>query len=78
MLSREIVRRNQIKLASTENSQKCLITLYIIGWVIIITGHNGRWSFRTGLNNIQLFGTFKKKVHTGCLIIEFVWTSLPK
>ena len=38
MWSRETVRRNQIEPAETENlsnSQKCLITLHIVGWVII-------------------------------------------
>ena len=36
--SHETVHRNRIKLVATEkslNSQKCLITLYIAGWVII-------------------------------------------
>ena len=38
MWSRETVRRNRIEPAETENlsnSQKCLITLHIVGWVII-------------------------------------------
>ena len=38
MLSHETVLQNRIKLVATEktlNSQKCLITLYIVGWVII-------------------------------------------
>ena len=37
MWSRETVRRNRIEAAETENlsnSQKCLITLHIVGWVI--------------------------------------------
>ena len=37
MWSRETVRRNRIEPAETENlpnSQKCLITLHIVGWVI--------------------------------------------
>ena len=37
MLSHETVHQNHIKLVATENalnSQKCLITLYIVGWVI--------------------------------------------
>ena len=40
MWSRETVRRNRIEPAETENlsnSQKCLITLHIVGWVIIGT-----------------------------------------
>ena len=39
MWSRETVRRNRIEPAETENlpnSQKCLITLHIVGWVINI------------------------------------------
>ena len=43
MWSRETVRRNWIEPAETENlsnSQKCLITLHIVGWVIII---NDTW-----------------------------------
>ena len=39
MLSHETVHRNRIKLVATEkalNSHKCLITLYIVGWVIIL------------------------------------------
>ena len=39
MLSHETVHRNRIKLVATENalnSQKCLITLYIIGRVIMV------------------------------------------
>ena len=38
MWSRETVRLNRIEPAETENlsnSQKCLITLHIVGWVII-------------------------------------------
>ena len=38
MLYHETVLQNQIKLVATEktlNSQKCLITLHIVGWVII-------------------------------------------
>ena len=41
MLSHETVHRNWIKLVATEkalNSQKCLITLYIVGWVKISAG----------------------------------------
>ena len=40
LLSHETVHRNRIKLVATEkasNSQKFLITLYIVGWVIIKT-----------------------------------------
>ena len=40
MWSRETVRRNRIEPAERENlsnSQKCLITLHIVGWVIIKT-----------------------------------------
>ena len=39
MWSRETVRRNRIEPAETDNlsnSQKCLITLHIVGWVIIL------------------------------------------
>ena len=41
MLCHETVHRNRIKLVATEkalNSQRCLITLYIEGWVIIPNG----------------------------------------
>ena len=41
MWSRETVRRNRIEPADTENlsnSQKCLITLHIVGWVINLSG----------------------------------------
>ena len=37
ILSHETVHRNRIKSVATEkvvNSQKCLVTLYIVGWVI--------------------------------------------
>ena len=40
MLPHETVHRNRIKLVATKktlNSQKCLITLHIQGWVIIKT-----------------------------------------
>ena len=40
ILSHEILHRNRIKLVKKEmmlNSQKCLITLYIVDWVIIKT-----------------------------------------
>ena len=39
LLSHETVHRKRIKLVAKEkvlNSQKCLITLYIVDWVIIV------------------------------------------
>ena len=54
MWSRETVRRNRIEPAETENlsnSQKCLITLHIVGWVIIknvVTGNSSSKLDRTG------------------------------
>ena len=56
MWSRETVRRNRIEPAETENlsnSQKCLITLHIVGWVIIknvVTGNSSSKPDRTGRN----------------------------
>ena len=41
MLSHETVHRNRIKPVATENtlnSQKCVITLFIVGWVITANG----------------------------------------
>ena len=43
MWSRETVRRNRNEPAETENlsnSQKCLITLHIVGWVIMSSVNN--------------------------------------
>ena len=42
MLSHETVHENRIKLVATEqfNSQKCLIILYIVGWVIKRVNHD--------------------------------------
>ena len=39
MLCHETVHRNRIKMVAMEkafNSQKCLVTLYVVGWVIIV------------------------------------------
>ena len=52
MLSHETVHQNRPKLVATEmtlNSQKCFITLYIVGWVIT------RIVKRLPLNHVRIF-----------------------
>ena len=67
MWSRETVRLNRIEPAETENlsnSQQCLITLHIVGWVI---NKNIKMSSFKSSENIH-FLDLRVSIHTGFVL----------
>ena len=80
MLSHETVHRNRIKLVATKkalNSQKCLITLYIVGWVIIpvfgIQCGPESWELRILLNSNDRF--FFSHIYFYCIAMFYLVSS---